>query len=294
MILALCQLAAAMIMVGANVVIGKLLGQALPVTLILFLRCVLAVLVLAPFAWRGLRLPRAGVLLNLVAQAALGTLGYNIALLAGLRRTGALEAGLVLATMPAVVALGAAALLGERLSGRRWLAVLLAVGGMAALTLREAGGRYGGALGGGLAGDALVFLAVCGEAGYMLLAKHNATQIGVIPAAFWMQAASAVLLAPLALPALAGHEAALADWHLSGLLALHSVTASVLAVVLWYAGMQRAPANLAGVFTVLLPATAAVLAVLWLGERFTLALAAGFALMLGSILLATWPGRHRR
>lgn len=287
MLLALFQLAAAMMMVGANVVIGKLLAQALPVSLILFLRCVLAVIVLAPFAWRGLGVPRAAVLLNLVAQAALGTLGYNIALLAGLRRTGALEAGLVLATMPAVVALGAAALLGERLSGRRWLAVLLAVGGMAALTL-----RHGGGLGGGLAGDALVFLAVCGEAGYMLLAKHNATQIGVIPAAFWMQAASAALLAPLALPELAGHMAALAGWRLSGLLALHSVTASVLAVVLWYAGMQRAPANLAGVFTVLLPATAALLAVLLLGETLTLPLAAGFALMLGSILLATWPGRR--
>lgn len=287
MALALFQLAAAMVMVGANVVVGKLLAQALPVSLILFLRCLLAVLVLAPFAWRGLRWPRPSVLLNLVAQAGLGTLGYNIALLAGLRRTGALEAGLVLSTMPAVVALGAALLLGERLAGRRWLAVLLAVAGMAALTLRN------GTAGGSLSGDALVFLAVCGEAGYMLLAKHNATHIGVIPAAFWMQASSAVLLAPLALPDLASHAATLANWHLSGLLALHSLTASVLAVVLWYAGMQRAPVNLAGVFTVLLPATAAILAIALLGETLTTPLAAGFALMLGSILLATWPGRAR-
>jgi drug/metabolite transporter (DMT)-like permease len=287
MLLALFQLAASMVLVGGNVVVGKLLTQALPVSLILFLRCLLAVVVLAPFAWRGLRWPRLAVLLNLVAQAALGTLGYNIAVLAGLRRTGALEAGLVLSTMPAVVAVGAALLLGERLAIRRWLAVLLAVGGMGALTLR------GGGTGGSLAGDALVFLAVCGEAGYMLLAKRNATYIGVVPAAFWMQLSSAVLLAPLALPELASHAAALADWRLSGLLVLHSLTASVLAILLWYSGMQRAPANLAGVFTVLLPATAAVLAVLVLGEAFTPALAAGFTLMLASILLATWPGRRR-
>jgi len=288
MILALFQLAAAMVMAGGNVVLGKILAQALPVTLILFLRCLLAVAVLLPFAWRGLGWPRPRVLLNLALQAGLGMLGYNIALLAGLRRTGALEAGLVLATLPAVVAVGAVLLLGERLALRRWLAVALAVGGMAVLMARG-----NGAAGGSLAGDALVFAAVCGEAGYMLLSKRNAAHIGVVPAALWMQAFSVVLLAPVALPELTAHAAALAGWRLSGLLALHSLTASVLAVLLWYAGMRRAPANLAGVFTVLLPATAAVLAVLVLGEAFTAPLAVGFAAMLGSILLATWPGRGR-
>ena len=275
-----------MMLVGANVVVGKLLAAALPVPVVLLLRCVLATLVLAPLAWREPGgLPRPRVLLNLALQAATGTVAYNILLLAGLRRTGALPGGLMLSTLPAVVAVAAAALLGERLSPRRWLAALLAAAGMAALAL----GRGGAADGSG-AGNALVFAAVLAESGWILLSRVNAARVGVCRGAFGMQAFGVLFLAPLA----AGHVAAqmprlLADPALLALLVFHALTASVISVLLWFSGMRRAPAYLAGVFSVLLPATAAVLAVLVLGERFTAPLAAGFVLMLGSILLATIP-----
>jgi drug/metabolite transporter (DMT)-like permease len=57
--------------------------------------------------------------------------------------------------------------------------------------------------------------------------------------------------------------------------------------------MRRAAANVAGVFSAFLPATAAVLGVAVLGETFTSVHAVGFAVMLASILLATWPARER-
>ena len=120
-----------MVLVGVNVSVAKLLAAELPVPVILLLRCGLAYLMLAPFS--GLAWPGRAAAMNLGLQALLGTVLYNAALLAGLRRTGALEAGLVLATLPAVVAVGAAMFLRERLTRRVWLAVALAVGGMAAL-----------------------------------------------------------------------------------------------------------------------------------------------------------------
>jgi drug/metabolite transporter (DMT)-like permease len=277
---ALVQVALSMMLTGVNVVAGKVLAQALPVPVVLFLRCALAGLVLAPFALRAW--PGRGVALNLLVQAAVGTVGYNSLLLAGLRRTGALEAGFVLAALPAVMAIGASVLFGERLSPRRRVAVALASLGMMALAARTGSG------GGSLAGDALVFAAVGCEAGYMLLAKYSAGRIGLWAGAFWMQLFSLFFLSPWAL----------ADWPtglppapIAGLLVFHSLTASVLAVVLWYGGMRRAPAHLAGVFTIFLPATAAVTAVLALGERMSVALAIGFGLMGVSILLATWPER---
>lgn len=285
---ALIQLAAAMVLVGANVVVGKVLAASLPVPLILFLRCGLASLVLLPWALRARAWPARGVALNLAGQAAVGTVGYNVALLAGLRLTGALEAGLVLATLPAVMAVGSAVGLRERLSGRRWAAVALASGGMAALTLGRGGGA--GAVG-TVAGDALVFAAVCCEASYMLLSKRSASRIGILAGAFWMQAFGTAMLAPFVPGELVRMAAVVTTPRIAGLLVFHSLTASLLAVVLWYGGMRRAPANLAGVFTVLLPATAAGLAVVALGERMTVALGVGFGLMLGSILVATWPGR---
>jgi len=277
-----------MALVGANVGVAKLLSDALPIALIAGLRCALAVAVLWPIARRldGPIRPAAPLLVNLALQAALGTVLYNAALLAGLRLTTALEGGLVLATLPAVVAVGGALWLRERLPPRQWMAVALAGCGMAALTLARAGGEGGGSL----AGNALVFLAVCGEALYVLLAKRIAGRLPVVTATLWMQIFSALMLLPFCLPML-GHVSALAAADIAALLVFHSLTASVLCVLLWYAGLRRVPAGMAGVFTAFLPATAALVAVGFLGERFGAVHVAGFVLMMASVLLATWPRR---
>lgn len=290
MLIAYTQLATAMALVGANVAVAKLLAAALPIAMIAGLRCLLACLLLWPLARlrEGGARPSGPVLRNLAAQALLGTLLYNAALLSGLRHTSALEAGLVLATLPAVIALGSALWLRERLAPRQWAAALLAASGMAAITLtRMAEGESGD---GSLLGNALVFLAVCGEAAYVLLAKRIAGRVPVLTASFWMQAFSALMLLPFCLPVL-GSVAALAVPETAALLVFHSLTASVLCLLLWYAGLRRAPAGVAGIFTVFLPATAAAVAVALLGEAFQPLHALGFLLMLASIGLATWPGR---
>ena len=287
---AYAQLALAMILVGVNVGVAKLLADALPIAMIAFLRCALAVAVLWPLArmieGRVRVAPR--VKRNLLLQAIFGTAIYNAGLLAGLRLTSALEGGMVLATLPAVVALGSFIVLRERLSARQWAAAGLAGFGMAAITLA----RLAGGGGGSVLGNLLVFLGVCGEAIYVLLARRVAGQVPVITASFWMQVFSAGVLLPFAamdMPAVV----ALADPSLAGLLVFHALTSSVLALLLWYAGMRRVPAATAGVFTAFLPASAAVTAVLFLGESFGFVHAAGFALMSASLLLATWPRRPK-
>ena len=54
-------------------------------------------------------------------------------------------------------------------------------------------------------------------------------------------------------------------------------------------GLKHVPASSAGVFTVLLPISAAAVGVLVLHERFSAAQAAAFALALLGVVLATWP-----
>ncbi|MBR0673863.1 DMT family transporter [Roseomonas soli] len=277
-----------MALVGANVAVAKLLAEALPIAMIAFLRCALAMLVLWPLA-RWLDGPvrvAPDVRRNLVLQAIFGTAIYNAGLLAGLRLTTALEGGLVLATLPAVVAIGGAVLLRERLPARQWAAVALAAGGMAAITLARAAGGTGGSV----LGNLLVFGGVLGEAAYVLLARRIAGRVPVITASLWMQAFSALVLAPFALPDI-GAAAALSAPSLAGLLVFHSLTASVICLLLWYAGLRRVPAGMAGVFTAFLPGTAALVAVTLLGEAFTFVHAAGFMLMMGSVAVATWPRR---
>jgi drug/metabolite transporter (DMT)-like permease len=277
-----------MALVGANVAVAKVLSEALPIALVAFLRCLLACLVLWPLArlrdGRGV-VPDRAARRNLALQAVFGTAIYNAGLLAGLRLTGALEAGLVLSTLPAVVALGAAAWLRERVPPRAWAAVALAVAGMGVLTVARGGGS-GGAGGGSALGNLLVFAGVCGEAAYVLLARRVAGQVPVLTASLWMQAWSAAVLLPFALPGLGAAGALAAAPHLAGLLVFHSLTASVLCVVLWYAGLRRVPAGVAGLFTGFLPATAALVAVSLLGEPFSAHHAAGLGLMGASLLLA--------
>ncbi|WP_114377091.1 DMT family transporter [Elioraea thermophila] len=293
MLAAYAMLASSMALVGANVPVAKLLAEALPIPLIACLRCLLATLVLWPLMRsidRPLSPPSRGVLRNLFSQAAFGTALYNAGLLAGLRFTSALEGGLVLATLPAVVAIGSALWLGERLGHRGWAAAGLAVVGMAAINAVRAGGEGEGSL----LGNALVFAGVVGEAVYVLLAKRIAGRVGVLTASFWMQLFSFLQLTPFAAASLPWLAWDAVRAGVVALLVFHSLTASVLCLLLWYGGLRRAPASVAGVFTAFLPATAAVLGVLVLGERFTLAHGVGLALMLGSILLATWPSRGAR
>lgn len=289
MILAYGQLALSMALVGANVAVAKLLAEQLPIAMIAFLRCALAVAILWPLARAldGRVRPDAASRRNLFLQAVFGTAIYNAGLLAGLRLTSALEGGLVLATLPAVVAIGSFLWLRERLAPRQWVAAALAGLGMAAITLARLGGGTGGA---SALGNLLVFAGVCGEAIYVLLAKRVVGRVPVITASLWVQVFSAAVLLPFAAPHAAA-VTALADPTLLGLLAFHAVTASVLCLLLWYSGLRRVPAGVAGVFTAFLPASAAVTAVLFLGESFGAVHAAGFALMMGSLLLATWPRR---
>jgi len=287
---AYAQLAASMALVGANVGVAKLLAASLPIPMIAGLRCLLAVAVLWPLAraMEGhVRLDRRS-LWNLAWQAAFGTVIYNAGLLAGLRLTTALEAGLVLATLPAVVAIGSALWLREKLPPRQWAAVALAAFGMAAITLARTGAEGAG----NMLGNLLVFGGVCGEAMYVLLAKRIAGRVPVVTASLWMQGFSVLLLLPFCLPVL-GSVAALAAPDVALLLVFHSLTTSVICLLLWYAGMKRAPAGIAGIFTAFLPATAALVAVGFLGEEFSAVHGAGFVLLTCSMLLATWPSRRR-
>lgn len=293
MILAHGQLALSMALVGANVGVAKLLAEDLPPPMILGLRCLLAVVVLYPIAraMEGRLSVTRRVAWNTLLQAAFGTLLYNLALLAGLRLTTALEAGLILATLPAVIALGGALWLRERLLRRHWAAVALAAFGMMALVAaRVASEGHGSAL-----GNLLVFVGVCGEAMYVLLAKRVVDRVPVVTQTFWMQLFSLLLLVPLCLPVM-GSVAALAMPQVSALVVFHSLTSSVLCLLLWYAGLKRVPAGIAGVFSAFLPATAAAVAILFLGETPGVVHAGGFVLLMGSLLLATWPsaGPSRR
>ena len=79
-----------------------------------------------------------------------------------------------------------------------------------------------------------------------------------------------------------------------GLLAFYAIAASMVTVWLWMQGLRHVPSSRAGVFTVLLPASAAAVGIVVLGEPFGAAHVAAFGLGIAGLLLATWPERPAR
>jgi drug/metabolite transporter (DMT)-like permease len=66
----------------------------------------------------------------------------------------------------------------------------------------------------------------------------------------------------------------------------------MVSVWLWMKGLRHVPAPQAGVFTVMLPVSAALVGVLFLGEPLGAGHAVAFVLSLTGLLLATWPARR--
>jgi drug/metabolite transporter (DMT)-like permease len=279
------QLALSMALVGASVPVGKALLAFWPVFLLAALRYAIAGAALWPWVLaRGHAVPRldARGWWLLALQAFFGLFCFNFLLLQGLRHTSAVEAGIITCALPATLALLARPLLGERLGGREWLAVLLATVGLAALQVEVTGVGSGSA-----EGNVLVFGAVVSEALFTLFARKLGDRIDPIVMTAWTNLFGLAMFVPFAVT-----EAIAADWQAIPpwawvLLLAYALIAGVITFVLWYRGVRRVPAGIAGVFTGVMPVAAVITATLALGERFGLGHAVGLTILLASLAVAT-------
>lgn len=289
--LAVASLAAAMLLVGSSVAVGRILVAALPIHFASMLRFALASLVLVPLvvAVEG-RFPRVGArtLGILALQALCGSFLFTVCLLSGLRLTQAADAGVVAAATPAMVALLGCLIFRERPTRRALAGIAAAMTGIAALGAGQ--GHAGGAA--ALLGDGLVLCAVAFEAVFLLLRRAVAEPLSPLAAAMWVSLLGlAFFLAPglwqagtIAPDALT--PAALAQLAYYGL----GVTAA--AYIFWFYGVVRVDAATAGVLTGLMPVAALFFAAWWCGERITAREIAGCAGVLAGIAILAGAG-HR-
>jgi drug/metabolite transporter (DMT)-like permease len=285
-------LAASMALVGVYVALAKPLLAVLPLFALALLRFGIAALAMLPFTppARGeAPLSRHEHRLFFV-QSFFGNFLFSICLLAGLQRTTATAAGVILSTLPAVVAVLSRLVLRERLSRRALAAIALAVGGIALLQFARA--ESGAGARATVLGNLLIFGAVVCEATYVIVGKRLTATRTPLRISALLNLWGLVLMAPLGLWQLPAVDfGALAAGHWA-LLVFYSLAASLVAVWLWMTGLKHLPANQAGVFTVALPIAAAVIGVAFLGEAFTpLHAAALAAAAAGVVLIATAGGR---
>jgi len=188
-----------------------------------------------------------------------------------------------------VVALMSWIFLREHIGLRVWLAVLCGALGIGLLALVKP--QSGAAGGQAWLGNLLVFAAVLCEAAYAVIGKKLTAVLSPKRISAIINLWGLVLMTPLGLFAAWSFDFHTVGMNIWLLLVFYALAASVWTVWLWMTGLKSVPAARAGVFTVMLPVSAALVGVLVLGETLTLAQLAAFALALVGMLLVTVPGK---
>ena len=303
-IVAYACLALSMSLVGSYVALSKPLVAALPVFLLAWLRFGIGGAAMlhwlkkpadeAPLTPQTKRL--------LFLESFLGNFLFSICMLFGVSMTGAVTAGVVMATIPAAVALMSWAFLGERIGLRTWAAVVCAVVGVTLVSLSKQellapvsiGLEANSTPKNAILGTFLLLGAVLCEAAYAVIGKKLVGVLSPKRITALINLWGFALVTPLGLWAAWQFDfstVAVPSWLL---LVFYSLAASVWTVWLWMTGLKTIPAAQAGLFTVFLPVSAGVVGVVFLGENLGPLQALAFGVALLGVVLATLPSRKRQ
>jgi drug/metabolite transporter (DMT)-like permease len=294
-------LALSMALVGSYVGLSKQLVLVFPVFLLAWLR--FGIGGLAMLHW--LRKPATETPLHaptkrlLFLESFLGNFLFSICMLFGVSMTSAVAAGVIMASIPACVAVMSWLFLRERVGMRVWAAVACAVLGIALVSLskseqtidtqraEEAFFSYKNAW----LGNILVFCAVLCEAAYAVIGKKLTVSLGPKRISSLINLWGFLLVTPLGLWQALSFDFSGVPGSSWLLLIFYSLAASVWTVWLWMTGLKTVPAAQAGVFTVMLPIAAAAVGVLLLGERMSGLQITAFGIALLGVVLATFSQR---
>ena len=291
--LALLSLAASMSLVGSYVALSKPLAAVFPVMLLAWLRFGIGGAAMLHWLRKPADEPpmtgRTRWLLFL--ESFFGNFLFTLCMIAGMRLTTAVAASVIMASIPAVVALLGWLILRERMSLRIALSVLCAVSGVALLALGRDTHAAGAATPSSWLGYALLFAAVVCEASYSIIGKLLTARLSPRRITALINLWGLALSTPLGLYAAWQFDFASVPAPVWLLLLFYALAACVGTVWLWMTGLKVIPASQAGVFTVMLPVGTALTGVLALGETLNPVQGLALAIALLGVLMATLPGR---
>ncbi|NUS20242.1 MAG: DMT family transporter [Mesorhizobium sp.] len=279
-----------MLLWGGNSVAGKLaVGHVSPMTLV-FLRWVMAVLILLPIGWRPLREDWPEVRRHWRLTAGLGACGFtifNVIFYTALNYTTAINVSIEQAAIPIVIILANFVLFRLRVRPLQIVGVVLTIFGVA---LTASHGELGQLLKLDLNfGDAIMLVAV-------LCYSLYSVGLRLKPAIRWQSLMLALSIAallislPFVIWEIAAGRAVMPDATGWALTLYTALGASVVSQVLYIKGNELIGANRAGLFINLVPIFGTLLSVLIVGEQFQPYQALALALVLGGIALAEYSG----
>ena len=299
--LAYACLALSMALVGSYVALSKPLAAIFPVLLLAWLR--FGIGGVAMLHWlkkppdEPPLTPRTRRLLFL--ESFLGNFLFTLCMITGVKLTTAVSAGVILAAIPAAVAVLSWLFLRERVAARVWAGVVCAVLGIAlvALSKQELPAPFPSALApSGAAhlawlGNLLLIGAVLCEASYAVIGKSLTASLSPRRISALINGWGFVLSTPFGLWLAWRFDFGAVPASMWVLLVFYALAACMWTVWLWMTGLKSVPAAQAGVFTVLLPISAAAVGVVALGERLSTLQLLAYGVALTGVLLATLPSR---
>jgi drug/metabolite transporter (DMT)-like permease len=294
-------LALSMSLVGSYVALSKPLAAALPVFLLAWLRFGIGGVAMLHWLKKPASEPpmTAQTKKLVFLESFLGNFLFSICMLFGVSMTSAVSAGVIMASIPAAVALMSWIFLRERIGLRIWAAVACAAVGIGLLALAKSGHGAHGPGGGDAAqdkawlGNLLIVGAVLCEAAYAVIGKKLTGALSAKRISSLINLYGFALMTPMGLYLALQFDFKSVSAGIWVLLVFYALAASVWTVWLWMTGLKAVPAAQGGVFTVMLPVSAALVGVLVLGETLSGVQLWAFAVALVGVVLATLPSRSK-
>ncbi|WP_296507395.1 DMT family transporter [Rhodoferax sp.] len=301
-LLSYALLASSMALVGSYVALSKPLVMVLPVFLLAWLRFGIGGLATLHWLKRPADEPPMTPATRkfLFLESFFGNFLFSICMLYGVSMTTAVSAGVIMASIPAVVAIMSWVFLKEKINARTWMAVACSALGIGLLALSKSEHAAHASSGPAsdlspnshLLGNALVFAAVLCEAAYAVIAKKLTGALTPRRITSLINLWGFALVTPFGAYVAWSFDFGAVPAGSWLLLVFYALAASVWTVWLWMSGLKNVPASRAGVFTVMLPISAALVGVLVLGEPLGGLQLLAFSIALLSVVLATLPGRE--
>lgn len=281
-------LAVAALCWGGNFVLGRAVHADIPPVTLSFWRWAVAGAVLIPLAGAAALAHRRTLLMHwrlILTLAVLGVVSFHIAVYWGLQTTTATNGSLIVATLPVVIPVLSFFINGDVLTGRQAAGIALSLVGVAIIVFR---GSLSAVVGLALTpGDGLMLIAMVVWALYSVLLRRVPAELPRLALLLAIVGVGIVFLAPLYAWEVASKGGIALSWSNLLSIAYVALFASVIAYICWNSGVDQVGANVAGQFIHLQPASAAILAIAFLGERLAIYHAAGIAAIAVGIVLTT-------
>lgn len=271
---------------AGNSVLARGMHAEVPPVALAFTRWTLATLIVLPFAWRHIRQDwpeirrRWGMLAFLGLS---GTASYNTLHYIGLNYTTAVNSLIINAATPLLVGITSFAAFGDRLRRNQLTGIALALAGTLAVISR---GDIATLASASLnPGDLWIVAAIATWAVYTAYLRRK-PQIHWLTFAAITFALGAIYNLPLFAAEHVLYRQLSLDWPTALTVLYVSIFPSVIAYSFYTRGVELIGGNRAAIFIYLMPVFGAILSILLLGEAMRAYHLAGFAMIMGGVLLA--------